>query len=156
MRVLGKNIKCEMSFYDSVSETDLTLFYRLPTVIERIKYSNEIYTQQNNKLVLNPNVRVNYALKIVTGIGENQFCDDNNKAISSDENSENYNPEWKQLIEEGAAELLMVLAYRVFEGITEKVNGKKTEVKETPETDEEVIEIELKGEQLTQNPFEKN
>lgn len=157
MRILGNNIINKIEFFDKISESDLTLFYRLPTVVERIKYSNEIYTRQNNKILLNPEVRLEYALKIVTGIGENQFADTNNKPISSDNKNENFNPAWKSLLKESAAELLMVLAFRVFEGLTEKVNGKKTDIPESEESTDEAIEVDLKGgNEINSNPFPEN
>src|SRR3990170_758002 len=60
-------------------------------------------------------IRVEFGLKVLTGFKDGDFGVDG-KPISSDPESNNFYPEWKNLLREKAPRILSALAVGVFEG----------------------------------------
>jgi hypothetical protein len=116
MRILGKNVTNKKLIRDSVSGAVLELSYRTPTASEIVNYGTRVYALAEGKMKINPYARIEFALNILTGIGENCFADETGKAISSDSSSQNYCENWKELLKESAEDILMHFAVNVFEG----------------------------------------
>jgi len=117
-RRLGDELN-EMRFQDNLSDTEIVLFFRMPTTKERIAYTNEAYQRKGRK-VINRTVetRMKYGLKILEGFREGDFERKIGavwKPIASDKASENFIPEWKEHIEKYASDLVEHLALRVFD-----------------------------------------
>ncbi|MCE5212103.1 MAG: hypothetical protein LLG40_11160 [Deltaproteobacteria bacterium] len=107
---------CEMTFYDKISDTNITLFYDLPETEDRIKYQNEQVVREGNKIksVLGE-TRQKYGLKILTGFKKGNFENAAGQPISSDKNDKEYDPNWKKLITDNASDIIEMLAVTVFE-----------------------------------------
>lgn len=143
MRSLVKTDKHELIIRDKIGG-DLILFYRLPTFIERSKYENSIYLIKDGSLVLVPDTRINFGKEILTGIGENCFSDEDG-AISSDPEKDNYREDWKDLLVESAPEIVAQLAFYVFENT--KILDKKLATA-TPDT----VEVKTDPEEQKKKP----
>lgn len=114
MRVLS-NQDNRFTVFDGVSNTKVTLFYRVPNTEEIIDYHSKLYTRTNNKVEFNQKTRINGALKVITGIGDKCFGDEEGKAISHNLDSPDYNKDWKELLEKYASDILLLLGIQVFE-----------------------------------------
>lgn len=129
MRILGKNITNKKLIRDSVSGAVIEFYYRTPTASEIVNYGTRVYTLDQGKMKINSGVRIEFALNILTGVGENSFGDEEGKPISSDPSKENYREDWKQLLKESAEDLLMHFAVNVFEATNiMNSNGKLPEI----------------------------
>lgn len=117
MMELDYSEKNEITFIVARSNNErCTLFYRDPTTEERVSYSADMIKKINGILVDNSiQNRLNYGKKILTGFAEKQFTL-KGKPISSDPDNENYSEGWKELVIKLYADLLIKLAYQVFEG----------------------------------------
>ena len=127
MRVLTSK-ESVLRFLDKISNTIIKLKYRNATEEERIKFSSELYTRRGNKVVINSVVYRKYGAMVCTGIGDNCYCDEEGNVISSDPGSENYNDNWKELIEKYAPEHLIELGKLVFESMTAITDTKNIEI----------------------------
>jgi hypothetical protein len=149
MRILGPNTKNELVIEDAPSNSTITYYWRNPTDAERIRYSNELYTREKNKadkevIMMHPEVRRDYGLKVLTGFKYGDFGDENGKPISSDETHGNYRKDWKELILANAPEHLPLIAMHVFES---------TKIKSRKVTEGIEIEVAQEGDE---RPFQKN
>jgi len=107
---------CEVTFSDRISGDNMTIFYRLPTTEERIKYSNSLITRKLNKIKSNIGEnRIASGLKIIKGFKEGAFSLPDTGIISSDPAASNYDPQWKEHIKQYAADVLEMLAVHVFD-----------------------------------------
>lgn len=94
----------------------LTLYYRDPKTEERVAYSADMIKKISGKVIDNSiQNRLNYGKKIITGFPEDHISL-NGEAISSDQSKLNYNPDWMNLLEKIYADVIIKLAYLVFEG----------------------------------------
>jgi hypothetical protein len=120
MRIIGEDVVHEMIIADTVSGMNLSFFYRVPTTSERQKYMSGLWKRTGDDLQdISFETRIKWGKKILTGIGEDQFAfrvEGENKIISSNPKNANYRADWKDLIEQYLAEMLWLLAFRVFEG----------------------------------------
>lgn len=118
MRILTGD-KHRMDFRCRLTNTKLTLFYRMPTTAERFGYENSQLQRKGKKIITRlGEIRRKFGLKILSGIGEEQFgkeVDGQLVPISSDPGSEHFDPMWKALIEAQAMDLVEALAMTVFE-----------------------------------------
>jgi hypothetical protein len=107
---------CTLIFEDRISNSLLTLYHDMPTTEMRIGYANEQIVRKGNK-VENRSVetRIKYALKILRGFKEGDFTKGKNQPISADPKSPLYDPAWKAIVKKYAADVLELLAIRVFE-----------------------------------------
>ena len=117
-RRLGDELN-EMRFQDNLSDTDVTLFYRMPTTKERVAYSNQCFKRTGKKLEnRSVQTRMKYGLRILEGFLEGNFevrIGGEWKVISSDPKSANYVSGWKEHVEEYASDIIQLLAIRVFD-----------------------------------------
>jgi hypothetical protein len=113
-RDLKRSDHAVLVIHDSISSSDITLHYRIPTAEEHIKYQRETRTVNGDKVEVNEELRMEWALALLTGFREGDLLVDG-KPISAEEGKENYDPSWKQLIKETAADWLMILAGMAFD-----------------------------------------
>lgn len=117
-RRLGDELN-EMRFQDNLSDTEIVLFFRMPTTKERIAYTNEAYRLKGRKMInRSAETRMKYGLEILGGFRDGDFerkQGDDWKPIASDSASDNYFPEWKEHVKKYASDLIEHLALRVFD-----------------------------------------
>jgi len=114
-RTLNDDI-CKMTFLDKISNTKLTLHYRLPTSEERISYTNAMVTRRGNKITNTAGeARRKYGALIMTGFDDGCFDKGKDKPLSSDSASPHYDPAWKTFIKQYASDVTELLAIMVFE-----------------------------------------
>lgn len=116
-RVLGSKTN-KLSIFDPVGNGHAVFHTRPITMEERVQYSGRLIKKdEEGRAVIDTAVRLEFGEKILTGIGDNYFQNEDGKYISSNPASADYDPDWKSLITESAPELLMILAMHYFEGI---------------------------------------
>ena len=117
-RRLGEELS-EVKIRDVLSDSDVVLFYRLPTTKMRLGYENAKAVRKNGKVVNRlPEARQEYGLKILAGIGEGDFehkVDGEWKPLSSDPKSPDYDPDWKGILAKLAGDMVELLAIQVFD-----------------------------------------
>jgi len=108
---------CKVTFDDNIAGGKITVFYRLPTPEERIKYSNSQISRHGRKVEsIVGDTRQKFGLKILTGITDGEFAKEKNKLISSNPESPDYDPTWKSIIAKHASDVVANLAMHAFEG----------------------------------------
>jgi hypothetical protein len=106
---------CEVTFYDRISDSKITLFYRLPTTEERVAYTNSFVTRRGNKIESNlGSARLKMGTAILTGFAEGAFETDKG-LLASDPASPHYDPAWKTIVRQYAPDVIEMLAVHVFE-----------------------------------------
>lgn len=127
---------CEVTFFDRISDSKITLSYRLPTTEERIKYANSLVTRRGNKIDTDiGSARQKYGLAILLGVKDGSFETDKGP-LSSDPASPYYDAAWKTFIRQYAQDVLIMLAIHVFEASV---------VTSEPDTEEEIEDGEAKA-----------
>lgn len=109
-----------MNLQDHLSGTEIRLHYRMPTNRERLGYEGMSLQRKGNKVIQNVGeARRRYGLEILVGFGEGDFekpgPDGTWVPMSSDPKSPHYDPNWKQVVSEQAADLVELMATRVFD-----------------------------------------
>lgn len=146
------------TFMDGVSQTEVSLYYRTPTNAERIAFKAATIGRKNSKVIdQSVEAQLSYGAKILTGIEEGDFLF-GGKPISSNEDSGDYNPEWKKLVITTAGDLIQSLALLAFAGVILKYEGapggdddSSIDMSEVPGLDAEVKDAE---EDSSQSPLE--
>jgi len=119
--------KLKLTFYDRLSDSDLELFYRLPTTEEQVAYDNSLVERKRNKINTTVgDARMKYGSKILTGVGDNSFTHEKNGKIvplHSREDSECYAPDWKAKVVKMAPDVISKLGFVVFEGSLERADN---------------------------------
>lgn len=106
---------CEITFQDRISNSKLTLFYRLPTTEERVKYSNSLIQRTGDKVENKASeTRLKYGVRILLGVSDGSF-ETEKGPLSSDQKSPHYDPAWKSFLQKYAADVVEMLAIVVFE-----------------------------------------
>lgn len=104
---------------DHLSGSQLEIYYRQPTTQERTNFMNMSVTRKNGKVKFqHSEARLKYGADIMTGFRDGDFevsVDGVFKPISSDPNSPNYQPDWKDRVKGMAHDIIELLALRVFE-----------------------------------------
>ena len=131
---------CEVTFLDRISNSKITLYYRMPTTEERIGYSNAQIIRKDGKVKNNTGeARIKYGLLVMTGFKDGDFVTDDNKPLSSDPHSSFYNPAWKTIVKQYASDIVSLLAVHVFDASVMPQNQDPDEADgeggEAPETD---------------------
>ena len=118
-RDLSKSDNIPLRMLDSVSGTEIMLYYRTPTTEDRVGYQARRFRREGDKLInCARRAAIDAAAGVLTGIREGDFfCD--GKPLASDPASANYRPDWHVLIKEMAGDLLFVMGYELFEGRTD-------------------------------------
>jgi len=125
------------TFIDGPSGGEVSLYYRTPTNKERIAYSGETLTRKAGKIASQATeAGLKWGAKILTGIEDGDFLYDG-KPISSNEDSEDYNPDWKRLVLLTAGDLVRALAELAFSGVGAKY--------EDEDDGDEGAEIDMSG-----------
>lgn len=118
----------KLTLRDNLSNSDIVLYYRQPTVKEVAAYTNNMTKRIRNKIVnrVGEN-RQEYGMSILTGFREGDFLIPKNQngktekvPISSDPNSPHYDPNWKAQVQKYAADLIAALAIHVFEDTSDR------------------------------------
>jgi len=109
---------------DHISDSDIVLFYRMPTTREQVAYTNGLIQRRGKKVVYRQGeMRMKYGAAILTGFrtGDFEKQDRDGKWVpyASDPESPRYDPDWKNLICEHAPDLVELLAVHVFESPAE-------------------------------------
>jgi len=115
MRDLDVSATNKIVISDARSGTEIELYYRNPTTQEEVEYQSKLYKRKGNKLILNPKVKVDLGLAILTGFREVDFgvaC----RPISSDMKSPNYREDWRELLGRMASDIISTFATVVYEG----------------------------------------
>jgi hypothetical protein len=115
-RELQQSNKNELKILDSISGSEIVLYYRLPTTRERIAFNKSCFKEKGGKLI-NHTVAARAAggEMVLAGIRDGDFVY-GGTPLSSDPNSPNYREDWKALVKETAGDLLIALGMTVFEG----------------------------------------
>lgn len=117
MRDLTKTDKNVLKITDSISASEIELYYRNPATTEIVAYQNRMYRREGNKVKIDAaNTRIDFGLKVLTGFRDGDFGIDG-KPISADPASPGYCKDWKTHLKENAGDIIMTLAMHVFEGI---------------------------------------
>lgn len=126
----------ELKIHDNLSDSDITLLYRMPTTRERQGYQNMVLQRKGKKVEINQSAaRLEFGLKILSGFKEGDFernVDGRNVAFTWREGAENYYPDWKEWIGKHAGDLVMLLAAHVYDAsayIAEEEEGEDIEGK---------------------------
>jgi hypothetical protein len=119
-RIIGENVKNQLTIHDPISNSNLVIFYRMPTSEEIIAYESSKYKREADRVEVSlSRACQNSGEKIIEGFTEGAFVQkigDELKPFSSDPVSPNYDPDWKPLIKKYAPDVLEVLGFHVFEG----------------------------------------
>lgn len=130
-----------MILADTLSGSELVIYYRIPTTTERQSYMDgREYRDESGDLIDNLAAnRVEHGLAILSGLGEGDFEEevgkDKYKIVSSEKSSKYYKEDWKDWMETICSDILSVLAIRVFEmsifpgGAGKQKKNKKTKAK---------------------------
>lgn len=129
-RIIGAE-KNEIIYADPLSGCNLGLYYRMPTTEEREGFLNAAVKRKGNKVTLHhAEARMAFGLKILVGVRDGDFLRrDGGKDVpmSSNPDSPDYCPEWKQEMESGCADLVMAMAAHVFDSAPRIVAGEEEE-----------------------------
>ena len=124
-RDLKKADNNKATFMDGVSQSEISLYYRTPTNAERIAFKAATIGQKKNKIIdHSTEAQLSYGARILTGIQDGDFLFDG-KPISSNEDSPDYNPDWKKLVLETAGDLIQSLALLAFSAVILQYEGKQ-------------------------------
>lgn len=114
-RDLKRSDRNELVIIDDISGGQITLYYRQPTAEEYIGYNSAIAKRDGDKITFDEPLRMKYSLDVLTGVADGCLSVDG-KPISTDPASEHFCADWKPLIQDTAADWLMILAAVVFDG----------------------------------------
>lgn len=131
---------CEVTFFDRISDSKITLSYRLPTTEERVKYANSLIRRRGNKIEnTTGDARLKYGAVILLGISDGSF-ETEKGPLSSDPQSPQYDPDWKNAVKKYAADVIEMLAVHVFEAsLIGGEAGDDTDEEEVKEPEKNVL-----------------
>lgn len=122
-RLGGKNT---MIVQDNISSSELHLCYRMPSPEEIVAYRNGSSKRVRNALVNTTGEnRLEHGKKIMTGFRDGDFekkVGGEWVPISSDPQAKNYDPDWKKIVADQAADLIELLAVHVFDAGSQVIN----------------------------------
>lgn len=112
------------TFMDGVSQGEVSLYYSTPTNAQRIAFKSACLGQKGGQVKdTSTAAQLSFGAKILTGIEDGDFTI-GGKPISSDPDSENYEPAWKKLVLTTAGDLVQSLALVAFSSIVLKYDDK--------------------------------
>ena len=116
---LSKDKVHPANIVDAAFGAKIKLFYRTPTTQERIDFTKAILIKKNGKLIDNSfEAHIKYGAMILTGFESGVYALDG-KLISSDPESPEFYPDWKDLIAEVAPHHFRALCSIVFDGVSQ-------------------------------------
>jgi hypothetical protein len=108
--------------FDSATGHEVELTHRLPTTSEEVEFQRRTFKGRGRKgfspedIARNlAEIRIEFGLRIVTGFKDGDFGVDG-RPISSNPESPDFYPEWKNLLRDKAPRIVSALAVAVFEG----------------------------------------
>lgn len=117
MRELNRSETNTITIQDARSGSEIELYYRNPTSREEALYQAKIVKRKGSKVVLKTfDTRLEFGLRILTGFRVGDFGVDG-QPISSVPGSPGYREDWKDIVAEGASDIVRALALTVFEGV---------------------------------------
>lgn len=126
-RRLGTHLINEMSIQDKLSDSEIILYYRMPTTKERIGYTNASVKRQGSQVKMQlGQARQKWGGQILMGFRTGAFEKDVGGEFvlfASDKSDPLYDPEWKKLIQEYAPDVIEALASRVFDAPVEVLDA---------------------------------
>ena len=139
-RITAPDVVNKLKINDAISGETIALSYRLPTTEERVKYNNSLWKRERNAFKTRfSETRQRFGKLILAGFEDGAFAkmkDGKESTYSSNPQSPDYDPNWKDLVCEYASDLVEFLAMTVFEG-----NTRETELlfgdEESPEPSED-------------------
>lgn len=137
-RRLGEELN-EMKLQDNLSGSEIVLYYRMPETEERVAYSSESLQRKGRKIIQKTvETRLKYGARILAGFRTGDFekkKDGKWLPLASDPESEHYDPDWKVYLQKHAADVIELLALRVFDAPVQTLPGDEED--ETPDGDKE-------------------
>jgi hypothetical protein len=125
--------------YDAPSGVTCGIYYRRPRPSECIAYQSSLMKRKGDKIQDNTyKTRLEFGLKIITGIREGDYGTEDGQPISSDPQSPHFREDWKELIARVAHLHVVAVAALAFEGVAARG---KTGVEFEVETGEGADEI---------------
>ena len=110
------NEPCELTFDDRISGDKITVYYRMPTSQERVKYANGYITRQGNKIVSTlGELRMKAGAAVLVGFRTGAFSVPGKGLISSNPVEPNFDPEWKNTVIKHAPDVVEMTAIHAFE-----------------------------------------
>ncbi len=104
---------------DNLSNSELELYYRMPTTAELTAYGNGLVKRQGNKIKRQiGEMRQKYGALILTGVGSTSFekkVGDKWLPVISDPAAKNYDKDWSSHVVKQAPDIIEGLAIHVFE-----------------------------------------
>jgi len=117
MRDLKKSDRNKVVLDDAVSGTKIGIYYSTPTASQIRSYRQQSVRRKGGKVIVDTfGPALKCGLEIITGFDEGAFGYDGSP-ISSDLASPNYREDWKQLLEETAADVVTLVAQIAFDGV---------------------------------------
>lgn len=111
---LGLNVVNEIKIFDKMSQSEITFYYRKPKSSEYIQYQSSIIHNIVNKKNVEDaqKIQIEWVLKFLIGFKKGSFVI-NGKEIASDKSDPDYYEEWKELLKEEEAPLLLTIAKEI-------------------------------------------
>lgn len=111
MRDLKANTTNLIEVQDNLSNTKIGILYETIKTSDRIDYQSGLLkvlsdAPENDKIKSAINYRIDYMLGKITGFTDGSFSIDD-KPISSDKESKDYDPNWKIFLKENAGDIIL-------------------------------------------------
>ena len=117
MRDLKRSDRNKVVLDDAVSGTKIGIYYSTPTASQIRSYRQQSVRRKAGKVIVDTfGPALKCGLEIITGFDEGAFGYDGSP-ISSDLGSPNYRKDWKELLEETAADVVTLVAQIAFDGV---------------------------------------
>jgi hypothetical protein len=126
MRITAPDVINSLTLNDAITGEQPTFYYRIPTTEERAQYNRQLWKRDRNKVKSAiEETRQHFGKKILTGFKEGDFgkiVEGQPVPYSSDPKLSHYDPNWKDLLGQYAADLIAFLAATVFEGTSRAID----------------------------------
>jgi hypothetical protein len=121
-RIIGDGVKNQLVLKDPFSGDPIIIYYRIPNSEERIAYESAKYRREKDRFEFClSEARLKFGEKIIEGFEEGSFLHKiegaGNRPFSSDPESPNYDPSWKELLRKYAPDVLEILAEHAFDSL---------------------------------------
>lgn len=101
---------------DGLSGDIHEMFAGQPTNKERAAYNAALFRRKGKKVIDQSfSTRLRFGKRLCTGFTKGSFVS-NGTPFSSDKSDADYRHDWKELLEQGAADVFVALAFQLFEG----------------------------------------
>jgi hypothetical protein len=135
-RIIGKNVINELLIPDKIAGGFCTVTYRAATTEERIAYLSAQWERKDGKIRnRRREALLDFGEMVILGFEEGYFRakleDGTLRIISSDPQSQNYAPEWKEILRRLAPDIFEAVAEHVFE--TPAAIARQADFEEYPE-----------------------